>query len=42
MIGRADGGDTVNGLTAIAINAEEAKSKWGLTEKEFMDLNFNT
>jgi len=34
--------DTVIGLTAIAINAEEAKSKWGLTEKEFMDLNFNT
>ena len=34
--------DTVIGLTAIAISAEEAKSKWGLTEKEFMALNFNT
>ena len=32
----------VIGLTAIAINAEEAKSRWGLTEKEFMALNFNT
>ncbi len=31
----------VIGLTAIAINAEEAKSRWGLTEKEFMALNFN-
>ncbi|MGB8993613.1 MAG: hypothetical protein WCD80_16265 [Desulfobaccales bacterium] len=34
--------DKVIGLTAIAISAEEAKSKWGLTEKEFMALNFNT
>jgi hypothetical protein len=34
--------DTVIGLTAIAISAEEAKSRWGLTEKEFMALNFNT
>ena len=34
--------DKVIGLTGIAISAEEAKSKWGLTEKEFMALNFNT
>jgi hypothetical protein len=34
--------DKLIGLTAIAISAEEAKSKWGLSEKEFMALNFNT
>jgi hypothetical protein len=34
--------DKVIGLMGIAIRAEEAKSKWGLTEKEFMALNFNT
>jgi hypothetical protein len=34
--------DKVIGLIGIAISAEEAKSKWGLTEKEFMALNFNT
>ena len=34
--------DKVIGLTGIAISAEEAKSRWGLTEKEFMALNFNT
>ncbi len=34
--------DKVIGLMGIAISAEEAKSKWGLTEKEFMALNFNT
>jgi hypothetical protein len=33
--------DKVVGLLGIAISAEEAKSKWGLTEKEFMALNFN-
>jgi hypothetical protein len=34
--------DKVIGLTAIAISAEEAKAKWGLTEKDFMALNFNS
>jgi len=34
--------DKVIGLMGIAISAEEAKSRWGLTEKEFMALNFNT
>jgi hypothetical protein len=34
--------DQVIGLTAIAISAEEAKQRWGLTEKEFMTINFNT
>ena len=33
--------DKVIGLMGIAISAEEAKSRWGLTEKEFMALNFN-
>jgi hypothetical protein len=33
--------DKVIGLIGIAISAEEAKAKWGLTEKEFMALNFN-
>jgi hypothetical protein len=33
--------DKVIGLIGIAISAEEAKSKWGLTEKEFIALNFN-
>jgi hypothetical protein len=32
----------VIGLTAIAISAEEAKRRWGLTEKEFMTIDFNT
>jgi hypothetical protein len=34
--------DTVIGLIAIAINSEDAEKKWGLKEKEFMALNFNT
>ena len=34
--------DQVIGLTAIAISAEEAKQRWGLTEKEFMTIDFNT
>ena len=34
--------DKVIGLMGIAISAAEAKSRWGLTEKEFMALNFNT
>ena len=34
--------DKLIGLIGIAISAEEAKSRWGLTEKEFMALDFNT
>jgi hypothetical protein len=34
--------DTVIGLVAIAINSEEAERRWGLTEKEFLALDFNT
>jgi len=34
--------DTLIGLVAIAINSEEAKKKWGLKEKEFLALDFNT
>jgi hypothetical protein len=34
--------DKVIGLMGIAISAADAKSRWGLTEKEFMALNFNT
>jgi len=34
--------DTVIGLTIIAINAEEAKSRGHLSEKEFLALDFNT
>jgi hypothetical protein len=35
-------GDAVMGLVAIAINSEEAEKRWGLTEKEFLALDFNT
>ena len=34
--------DRVIGLAAVAINAEEAKQRWGLTEQEFLALNFNS
>jgi hypothetical protein len=30
------------GLVVIAINSEDAAKKWGLTEKEFLALDFNT
>jgi hypothetical protein len=30
------------GLVAIAINSADAEQKWGLKEKEFMALDFNT
>ncbi len=30
------------GLVAIAVNSEDAATKWDLTEKEFLVLNFNT
>ena len=33
--------DVLIGLVAIAISSEEAKKRWGLTEKEFLALNFN-
>ena len=31
----------VLGVLAIALNASEARSHWGLTEKEFMAIDFN-
>jgi hypothetical protein len=34
--------DKVIGLLAIAIDAAEAEQRWGLTDKEFLALNFNT
>jgi hypothetical protein len=34
--------DRVSGLVAIAIGSDEAEKRWGLTEKEFLALNFNT
>ena len=33
--------DKVMGLLAIALNATEARNRWGLTEPEFLALNFN-
>ena len=33
--------DQVLGILAIALSASEAKNKWGLTEKEFMAMDFN-
>jgi hypothetical protein len=34
--------DTLIGLVAIAINSADAEKKWGLKEKEFLSLDFNT
>jgi len=34
--------NTLIGLVAIAVSSEEAKKKWGLNEKEFLALDFNT
>jgi hypothetical protein len=34
--------NVVIGLIAIAINSEEAEKRWGLTEKEFLAIDFNT
>jgi len=33
--------DNVIGLVAIVINAEEAQQRWGLTDQEFLSVNFN-
>jgi hypothetical protein len=33
--------DEVIGVLAVALSASEAKNKWGLTEKEFMSMDFN-
>ena len=35
-------GDTLLGLVAIAISSEEASKRWGLTEKEFLAIDFNS
>jgi hypothetical protein len=34
--------DKLLGLVAIAISAEEASKRWGLTEKEFLGIDFNS
>jgi hypothetical protein len=34
--------DKLIGLVAIAISSAEASKRWGLTEKEFLTLDFNT
>ncbi len=34
--------DKVIGLVAIAVNSEDAAKRWGLSEKEFLALNFNS
>jgi len=34
--------DNLVGLVAIAVDSEDAEKRWGLTEKEFLDLDFNT
>ncbi len=34
--------DKLLGLVAIAISSEEASKRWGLTEKEFLAIDFNT
>jgi len=31
----------VIGMLAIALSAADAKSRWGLTEEEFLTLDFN-
>jgi hypothetical protein len=33
--------ETLIGLVAIAVSSADANTKWGLTEKDFMTLNFN-
>lgn len=35
-------GETLIGLVAIAVSSEDAAQRWGLTEKEFMAIDFNT
>jgi hypothetical protein len=34
--------DTLIGLVAIAISSKDAEQRWGLTEKDFLALDFNT
>jgi hypothetical protein len=34
--------DKLLGLVAIAISSEDAAKRWGLTEKEFLAIDFNT
>lgn len=35
-------GETLIGLVAIAVSSEDAAKRWGLTEKEFMAIDFNS
>lgn len=34
-------GDDLVGILAISLSAAEAKSRWGITEQEFLSLDFN-
>jgi len=34
-------GDKVIGLVALAVNSADAANRWGITDKEFMALDFN-
>ena len=34
--------NTLIGLVAIAVSSEDAKKRWGIDEKEFLGLDFNT
>ena len=34
-------GDKLLGILALSLSAQEAKQRWGLTEKEFLAINFN-
>lgn len=34
-------GNKLVGLLAVSLSAEEAMSRWGISEKEFLELNFN-
>jgi len=34
--------DKLIGLVVIAVSSEDAEKRWGLTEKEFLALDFNT
>jgi hypothetical protein len=34
-------GDQLLGILALGVSAQEAKQRWGLTEQEFMTINFN-
>ena len=41
MLGSLIQQEQVVGILALALSAEEAKTKWGVTVKEFLELDFN-